>query len=130
RISRRHGAQARVVFCEHGDITGLVAAARGVVTVNSTTGALALGAGVPVICLGRAIYDLPGLTFQGGLEAFWRAPEPPHATLYAAFRRVLEDRCVVRGGLYSDRGVALFVAGALARLTSAPVAAERRAEAA
>jgi capsular polysaccharide export protein len=91
----------RVVFVEDGDIDVLVAAARGVVTVNSTTGTLALAAGVPVITLGRAVYDIPGLTHQGPLDSFWRARDQPDLALYEAFRRVLANRCLLWGGFYA-----------------------------
>lgn len=91
----------RVVFLEDGDIDRLVAMAQGVVTVNSTTGALALAAGVPVITLGRAVYDITGLTHQGSLDSFWRAREQPDPALYEAFRRVLADRCLLWGGFYA-----------------------------
>ncbi len=91
----------RVVFLEDGDIDGLVAGAQGVVTVNSTTGTLALAAGVPVITLGRAVYDIAGLTHQGSLDTFWRARQQPDPTLFEAFRRVLADRCLLWGGFYA-----------------------------
>ena len=31
---------------------------------------------MPVITLGRANYDIPGLTFQGSLAEFWQRPHP------------------------------------------------------
>lgn len=122
--ARRGGVAARVLFVEHGHIDQLVARARGVVTVNSTTGTLALAAGTPVIVLGDAVYDLPGLTAQGGLDRFWRAPPLPDAALFDAFRRVLVDRCLLRGGFSSVAGRAHLVPAAVERLL-----AERAADA-
>ncbi len=60
-----------------------------VVTVNSTVGTLALACGLPVIALGKAVYDIAGLTFQGELDEFWNTPTAPDADLFDAFRRVL-----------------------------------------
>lgn len=110
----------RVVFLEEGDIDALVAAARGVVTVNSTTGTLALAAGVPVITLGRAVYDIPGLTYQGSLDSFWRARPLPDLTLYEAFRRVLADRCLLWGGFYATETRSSLALAAADRILEAP----------
>jgi len=100
-LARALGVADRVVFLDAGDIDDLVGSARGVVTVNSTTGALALAAGVPVVTLGRAVYDIAGLTHQGALDTFWTARQRPDLRLYEAFRRVLADRCLLWGGFYA-----------------------------
>lgn len=118
-IAERLGLLERLVYLEDGDIATLVREAAGVVTVNSTTGTLALASGVPVITLGSAIYDLRGLTFQGELGAFWSDPAAPDAVLFDAFRRVLIQRCLVRGGFFSDAGIDLLVQGAIERLEAA-----------
>ncbi|MBQ1540388.1 MAG: capsular biosynthesis protein [Caulobacteraceae bacterium] len=119
--ARALGVGERVRYVETADIDPLVRAARGVATVNSTTGTLALAAGVPVITLGRAIYDLPGLTHQGSLAGFWRAPTPPQASLYEAFRRVLAERSLLRGGFYAEDREGRLVAAAAGRIAaSAP----------
>ncbi len=114
----RHGVSDRVVFIEHGDTHRLVMAARGVVTVNSTTGTLALAAGKPVAVLGTAVYDLPGVTHQGSLDSFWEDPGAPQLEIYDAFRRVLVVRCLLRGGFSSHAGRAHLVPSAVARLSA------------
>lgn len=116
KVAADLGITDRVAFIEQADIDVLVRAARGVVTVNSTTGTLSLRHGVPTIVLGDAVYDMPRITHQRGLDAFWRAPTPPEMEVYDAFRRVLIDRCLIRGGYFSDQGLAMLVAGATARL--------------
>ena len=132
-VADRLGIRDRIVYLEDGDIAKLVQVARGVVTVNSTTGTLALGCGVPLIALGNAIYDLQGLTFQGDLGLFWSQATQPDAALFDAFRRVLVRRCLVRGGFFSETGLAMLVDGAVARLEAvvpAPVMAGRERAAA
>jgi capsular polysaccharide export protein len=122
--ARALGVADQVIFLETADIDPLVRQARGVVTVNSTTGALALAAQVPVATLGRAVYALPGLTHQGGLDQFWRDPRAPDADLFDAFRRVLADRCLLRGGFYAeDAGGDLVQAAARRILAGVPAAA-------
>ena len=51
--------------------------AKGVVVVNSTTGLSALHHGRPVAVLGKAIFNLAGLTFKGPLDDFWKESTPP-----------------------------------------------------
>lgn len=116
RIAERLGIEGRVLFITHGDLYSIVDGASGVVTVNSTTGTLALAAGIPVAVLGKAVYDLPGITHQGSLDAFWQHPGKPQVELYEAFHRVLADRCLLRGGFSSAAGRALLLPLAAARL--------------
>ncbi len=119
------GVASRVVLIEDCDLQHLLDRARGMVTVNSTSATFALASGVPVIALGRSVYDLPGLTHQGSLETFWRAPSPPDAGLYEAFRRVLAHACLLSGDFFTADGVARAVVGAVPRIEAARDAASR-----
>lgn len=124
----RLGIADRVPFVEWADIDQIVRESLGVVTVNSTTGTLSLRHGVPTIVLGHAVYDIPRITHQRGLDGFWTAPEPPEPEVFDAFRRVLVDRCLIHGGYFSDEGLEMLVTGAAARLeASAPPVRKLRA---
>ena len=112
----RRGLADRVVFLELGDVAELMHNALGVVTVNSTSGTMALAKGVPVVVLGQAIYDIPRVTFSESLDEFWTAPLPPDPAVFDALRRVLIDRCLVRGGLYSEPALQSLIVGATDRL--------------
>ena len=70
----------------------------------------------PVCTLGEAIYKVPGLTFDRHLDEFWTDPVPPEPGLYGAFRRVLVDRCLVRGGIASESAVQTLIRSMLERL--------------
>ena len=117
--ARKIGIADRLLFVAWADIDPMVRNARGVVTVNSTTGTLALRHGVPTIVLGEAVYNIPRITHQAGLAAFWTKPEVPEAAVFDAFRRVLVDRCLIHGGYFSDEGLERLVEGAAARLEAA-----------
>ncbi|MDB5974310.1 MAG: capsular biosynthesis protein [Nevskia sp.] len=123
RITREYaaaaGVAARVIYLQGGSPDELVKGSAGVVTVNSTMGILALTFGVPVVALGHAIYDMPGLTFQHGVDDFWSLGTSPDAAAFDAFRRVVASRTQVNGGFYSHMGLELAVAGSLARLEMA-----------
>lgn len=118
RRARHHRVADRVHFVEGGNIDLMVQQARGVVTVNSTTGTLALSAGVPVKVLGRAIYDIDGITHQGLLDDFWSRPDAPKPEIYDAFCRTLLDRCLIRGGFASEEGLSLLIDAAFRKLTA------------
>ena len=121
-VAARLGLGARLLFVEEGNIGPMVCGALGVVTVNSTTGTLALAHGVPVATLGQAVYDIPRVTHQAGLDAFWTAPEAPDPAVFEAMRRVLVHRCMIRGGFFSDEGLQMLVDAAVARIERADTA--------
>jgi capsular polysaccharide export protein len=112
----RAGIAERVFYLPEAVFGRLLEAAQGVVTVNSSAGLHAVGAGKPVKTLGDAVYDMPGLTFQGGLDAFWREAGPPDLALFDAFRRVLAAEALVRGGYFHPTAIAEAVRNALPRL--------------
>jgi len=111
-----HGVADRVDFIDGGDLELLVDGARGVVVVNSTVGQFAMERGRPVKALGTAVFDLPGLTFQGGLDRFWAEGQPPRRDLLEAFRRLVVARTQIRGSFFSLRGIDLAVDGASRRI--------------
>ena len=121
QAARAAGLSAdRVLYLGEAPFGPLLGQARGVVTVNSTAGVQALTAGKPVATLGRALYDMPGLTWQGRLDAFWTDAGPPDAALVDAFRRVLIARCLIRGGFFSEAGIRIGVESAVQRLEARP----------
>lgn len=119
-LERRFALKGRTAYLEDGDLGLLLARARGVVTVNSTVGSLALGAGCATVALGEAIYDLPDLTFQGSLDEFWLHAQPPDAQLFRCFRNTVIHATQVNGGFYSRPGIDLTVGN------SAPALAAER----
>lgn len=121
--AERYGVSDRVEFLEHGDLLALVRRSRGIVTVNSTSGTLALAENVPVVVLGSAVYDMAGITHQGGLDAFWQEPQPPMSEIYDAFYRVLVDRCLLHGAFLSESGIELLITGAIRSMTRDDISA-------
>ena len=118
------GVADRIDYLAWGDIVPVAQQSRGVVTINSTSGTLALAMGVPVVALGQAIYDMPDITFQDGLDAFWQNPVAPDAATFAAFQRVLVERCLIPGGFFSEEGLNRVVRHAVARFEGKPLLPE------
>jgi capsular polysaccharide export protein len=116
RRARQLGIRERVHFIDGGNLERLAAGTAGMVCVNSTSATLALAAGRPVCTLGEAIYKVSGLTFARHVDEFWTDPVPPEPGLYGAFRRVLVERCLVRGGIASESAVQTLISSMLERL--------------
>ena len=70
--------------------------------VNSTVGLSALGHGAPVKVCGAALYDMPGLTYQGKLRSFWHLARTaaPESDLVLRFKQALVSRTQLNGSFY------------------------------
>ena len=109
-LERHLGLSGRIAYLETGDLPTLVKHAAGVITVNSTVGMSALAHRCPIIALGTAIYDMPGLTFQGRLHEFWEHHTPPDGGLFQAFRNTVIHTTQVNGDFYTSSGIRMAVA--------------------
>ena len=118
RLAQECGIKDRVHFIETGDANPLLEHTKGVVLVNSTVGTAALEAGRPVKTLADPIYNLPGLTFQGELDDFWKGGTVPEPTLMAAFRKMVMHATLVNGGFYTADSMDMAAQGALRLLTA------------
>ena len=81
------------VFLRHG---------LGMVTINSTSGLSGLIHNMPVKVLGRAHYDIPGITDQNTLAEFWNHPTPPDSNLFHAYRMYHLNVTQINGNFYSQ----------------------------
>jgi len=115
----RFGIGGRVRFVERFDLDNLLERAAGVVTINSTVGPLALEKGCPVFCLGRAVYDIAGVTAQCGLGDFWAAPPIVDTANFDLMCRAMRATALVNGGFHDDEALRMLVDGAVRRLTRA-----------
>lgn len=110
----------RIIYLESGNLPAILSNAAGVITVNSTVGGSSLVHGCPTIALGQAIYNLPGLTFQHGLDAFWRQKTKPNARLFQNFRNVVINHSQINGGFYSKQGILLAIENCLTKIINQP----------
>jgi capsular polysaccharide export protein len=118
QLEDRLGLTGRIDYLESGDLEILIKKAKGLVTVNSTTGLSALAIGCPTIALSDPLYNLQDLTFEGTLDEFWRNAMPPDAALFKAFRNVLVHCTQINGGFYSAEGIAMAVNNSVGVLTA------------
>lgn len=95
-----YGLQGRVFYVHDVCLPTLLRGAEGTVLINSTVGMSSLFHGTPVKALGRAIYDLPGLTFQRDLDRFWSAPGEVDKAVFDRFREYLVTHNQINGSFY------------------------------
>lgn len=79
----------RLIYVDRVHLPTLLQHSRGVVNINSSVGISGLVHHAPVIALGTAVYDLPGLTFEGDLDDFWTGAIRPKATRVTHFMNLL-----------------------------------------
>ena len=103
-LTARHGLTGRVHYLRGGKLAGLLNEARSAVTVNSTAAQQALWRGLPVLALGRSVYDKPEFLSRQSVADFFADPHRPDSRAYRAYRRYLLETSQIAGGFYSARG--------------------------
>ncbi|MNH99615.1 Capsule polysaccharide biosynthesis protein [compost metagenome] len=103
-LAAKYRIENRVAFIEKGNLAEILRECHGSIVVNSTTGLHSLRADVPTIVLGAAVFDIPGLTHQGGLDVFWRHPERIDRSLLACFIKALAGAIQIKGNFYHSEG--------------------------
>jgi capsular polysaccharide export protein len=117
--ARRGGVEDRVRLTDYGKFHEVVPKMAGVVCINSSAGLAAIEFGKPTVALGRAIYNMVGMTHWGSFDEFWRAPQPPDPALYTAFRRVVMASTQINGAYATAKGRQMAVPEIARRLLAA-----------
>jgi capsule polysaccharide modification protein KpsS len=123
QLAEQHGLGDRLVYIHDTHLPTLLKHARGVVTMNSTVGPSALFHRTPVKVLGRATYDIPGMTSQLDLASFFQNPGVVDSELFAAYARWLRVVNQVNGSFYKrvDPATASGLPSTLFDRVSSPV---------
>ncbi len=117
-LARARGVGDRVHPLDGGSLAELCRASCGLVVNNSSAALSALGFGTPVKVLGRAFFDMPGLTDPGSLHAFWHHQTPPDPDLFDRFRTWVIENTQINGGFHGP-AVRRPTADAIARAMAA-----------
>ncbi|MFD9896909.1 capsular biosynthesis protein [Mesorhizobium sp. NPDC059025] len=105
-LARLSNCIERVHVIDDGSIGLIIRHSLGLVTVNSTSGLLALNHGKPVLALGDALYGMDKLaTYPGNdpvavLSWFWRFPMPPESECVRQFTARMHRESLVNGSFY------------------------------
>ena len=101
KISVNLRINSRVVVVHDVHLPTCLKNAIGTVTINSTVGLSALYHKTPTIALGKALYDIEGLTCKGMcLNDFWRGYQAPDTLLYKKFKLYLIEKTQLNGSFY------------------------------
>lgn len=101
-IKKHPNVKGRITYVHDVPLPVFLRHGIGMVTINSTSGLSALIHDMPVKVLGRAHYDIPGMTYQGKLSEFWRHPTPPDKKLFHAYRMYHVNTTQINGSFYSQ----------------------------
>ena len=92
----------RVFYGHEFNLPDVYHHAKGVVTVNSTVGISALLHNLPTVVLGKAIYDIEGITYPRTLDKFWQDEFEVDSALFAKFRTYLCQQTQLSGDFYKQ----------------------------
>ncbi|QIM61879.1 capsule biosynthesis protein [Pasteurellaceae bacterium Orientalotternb1] len=91
----------RIFYVHDVPMPVILRKAKGMVTLNSTSGISALLHKIPVITLGRANYNFTHLTYQGKLDEFWNNELLPDEDVFNAYRKFHLYKTHINGSYYS-----------------------------
>ena len=101
-IKKHPKLKGRIFYVHDAPLPVFLRYGLGMVTLNSTSGLSALIHKMPVKVLGRASYDIPGITFQDSLAEFWKHPTAPDEKLFHAYRMYHINVTQINGSFYSE----------------------------
>lgn len=100
RLSDEHCLEGRLFYLHDQHLPTLLHNARATIAINSTVGLSSLHHSVPVLVRGTAVYNIPGLTSQSSLKAFWNNQGKVDKALYKNYRLYLLDTNQGHGSFY------------------------------
>ena len=100
-LSIKFGISKRVHIIYDVHLPTLLKNAIGTITINSTVGLSSLNHKTPVICLGKAIYDIDGITARGlSLDEFWNLNLKINTSLLENYKCYLIKYTQINGSFY------------------------------
>ncbi|MCP4178853.1 MAG: capsular biosynthesis protein [bacterium] len=106
KLAREYNIEKFVHYVEGGtSLDKFLKHAKGLITVNSTSGLKALQLGCPVITLSSAVYNMEGITYQGKLDDFWSNSQTPIKKNIDAFINVVASKFQVKGVFFKEPGM-------------------------
>lgn len=112
-IATQQGIADRVELIDTGSMGMLTRHAAGMITINSTSGLSAIHHGIPLLVVGRALYEHPELAVCGAgkpdFDQFWHAHEQDDVVAPVEFRHRYLDwiryRALIPGDFYQKEGI-------------------------
>ncbi|MFQ1643530.1 capsule biosynthesis protein [Aeromonas veronii] len=118
------GLEGRVFYGYELPLPTLYPLLKGVITINSTVGLSALLHDVPTFCMGRALYDINGLTTKGSLESFWHKQSPVCAETFKRVRHSLLHLTQLNASFYRHLNMSALAVMEKMKLSQQPLSGE------
>jgi len=128
-LARSFGIASRIDILESGSIGMLAHSARGLLTINSTSGLSAIAHGTPLLAAGRSIYTHRPLAWTApdpeAFNRFWTEGRAAPGSLRLGFLDAILSEALLAGDFYAPAGrrAALCSMLSMLRLPIAPEAA-------
>ena len=103
KLGKQYGVSNRVIYVHDLPMPKMLTHAEAVITINSTAGISALIHNKPLKVMGRALYDIKGLTYQGHLNQYWSAQFKPDAKLFKKFSMYLRANTQINAVFYGRK---------------------------
>ncbi len=100
-LRRELGLDQRLLYVDVVNLPSALRHARGTVVLNSTVGLSSICHRTPTKCLGKAVYDIEGLTYQGSLDEFWHQPGAIDQSLLENFCYWLRKTTQLNGSIWT-----------------------------
>ncbi|MER2493333.1 capsule biosynthesis protein [Catenovulum sediminis] len=102
RIAAKLNISERVIYGHELHLPTLLKNCVGTVTVNSTVGLSSLHHHKPTKVMGRANYNIKGLTSYQPLEQFWSHPCQVDTAFFTAYKQALKTHTQINGSFYRN----------------------------
>lgn len=99
-LEQQYNLQGRLHYGHDWHMPTLLRHCQGVVTMNSTVGISALIHHLPVKVLGKAFWDIDGITDQQPLSAFWQQGQEPDSQKTDTLILLIKQQSQLRGSFY------------------------------
>lgn len=114
-LAKRYNVVDRVKYIHNQHLPTLLKHAKGCALVNSTVGLSAIHHNAPLKVCGKAIYDFPGLVYQGDIDTFWNEAEHfvIDRELYTRFKGYVINQKQINGNFYKPLKASRIKSGIL-----------------
>jgi capsular polysaccharide export protein len=113
-LAERHGVLDRVAVVQAGPLAPILAHARGLAAITSTSTLASIERGLPTLVLGEGITRRPDLAVCGpeasAIDRFWTSGPVATPEALAGYRRLLAQESLIPGDAYHPVGRAAAVA--------------------
>ena len=113
-LASKHRLGDRLIYVHDLHLPTILRNARGTIAMNSTVGISSLLHGTPVIALGNAIYNIPGLTHDGTLAEFLQDPGEVDGELFECFRTWVRHTTQINGTFHKRLPTSRLASGLVA----------------